>query len=534
VTPDRLEESDAIALPPAVLLSDRFELQELLGAGHFALVHLARDLSRQQRVAVKLLPRGSPAQEAIAAAHVAVERRLHRDVHDSNVLRTLEVIDCAVYHHSSGDDGGGLLSGDGGARGVVHAAIVMELAEGGQLFDYLQYGGGFDERLTRSCGQQLVSGLLACHSAGHAHYGLRPESLLLDADFELKVADCGIGRAVRRSADGVKQTRSSTALYMAPEVNTAAQSGATYDGMLADCWSVGVVLFMLAAGHPPYAQGSVSDPLFRLLHSADFAAFWAYHRQFGFAVSEQLQELLTGLLQVNPDCRLSMAKASEHPWLQGEKLSPQSLQKVMAGRQQSMRNPQVVRDAAQQAHARLEQQQQRLSEDAGAEELEPCDSCSPQQRDVDSGLVQPPPLLAPTLGVVPLPRAAAPRRAVSVLSSSATVEILLPVYDPERTVATTTTLFSRLPVGQLKKELMTLLLLNHFLTTSDDEQRSLIASITTPSGLVRMRLQLWREEGGEQHGRVRIEFRRLQGDSAQFRQLFADLVLQMEDIIVSE
>ena len=364
---------------------------------------------------------------------------------------------------------------------------------------------------------------------------------------------------------------------MAPEVIDA-QTGAAYDGLQADSWPVGAVLFVMTAGWPPYSvPDGRRDKFFRRLRDGAFATFWGYHRECGFAPSPLLQDLLTRLLQINPRNRLSIADAAQHPWLQGEKLSPQALQEVMAARKERMRNPQVMLDAAQQAQPRV-QPQPLVSEQA--DDMHSASSPSHQHLDAGSAVTHCPPLLASALGVVPLSRAAAmPRRLVPAAStqrswqeerkeaaapvaanvlrtqpvalqgratplssaqlatavdadSTAAADASLPVYDPELTLPTATTLFSRLPAAELTKRLIELLRLNHIDTTCDDKQRSITGSISTPSGLSCLRLQLWREKGEEENGSIRIEFRRLQGDSAQYRQIFADLLLQMDGIVV--
>jgi serine/threonine protein kinase len=58
---------------------------------------------------------------------------------------------------------------------------------GGELFDFLNLTGKFDETLTRTYFGQLVSGLEACHNVGVAHRDLKPENLLLGNNFVLKV-----------------------------------------------------------------------------------------------------------------------------------------------------------------------------------------------------------------------------------------------------------------------------------------------------------------------------------------------------------
>ena len=65
--------------------------------------------------------------------------------------------------------------------------LVLELAVGGEMFDFLQYTGSFEESIARSYFHQLIDAVEACHRVGIAHRDLKLENLLLDENFVLKV-----------------------------------------------------------------------------------------------------------------------------------------------------------------------------------------------------------------------------------------------------------------------------------------------------------------------------------------------------------
>jgi len=69
--------------------------------------------------------------------------------------------------------------------------IVLELAQGGELFDFVSMSGKFDEPIARYYFKQFMEGLLYCHQSGIAHRDLKPENLLLDNEYILKIADFG-------------------------------------------------------------------------------------------------------------------------------------------------------------------------------------------------------------------------------------------------------------------------------------------------------------------------------------------------------
>lgn len=69
--------------------------------------------------------------------------------------------------------------------------IVLELAQGGELFDFVANSGRFNEKVARAYFHQLIDALKYLHTAGIAHRDLKPENIMLDKNFNLKVADFG-------------------------------------------------------------------------------------------------------------------------------------------------------------------------------------------------------------------------------------------------------------------------------------------------------------------------------------------------------
>jgi serine/threonine protein kinase len=98
--------------------------------------------------------------------------------------------------------------------------IVLELATGGELFDYVAIGGRYSEEVCRFYFRQLIDGLYYVHSNGVTHRDLKPENLLYDGDFNLKIADFGFAAPLYgRDGSGFLKTRLGTESYMAPEIH---------------------------------------------------------------------------------------------------------------------------------------------------------------------------------------------------------------------------------------------------------------------------------------------------------------------------
>ena len=116
--------------------------------------------------------------------------------------------------------------------------LVLEYAPGGELFDILYYTSALKEVVARTYFKQIINGLEACHNANVVHRDLKPQNLLLDSKFNLKITDFGLSKIIQSDADAIGPRG-----YQAPELLLNQK----YDAKC-DIFSVGVILFILMAG----------------------------------------------------------------------------------------------------------------------------------------------------------------------------------------------------------------------------------------------------------------------------------------------
>jgi serine/threonine protein kinase len=287
-----------------------YVIKETLGEGGFSKVKLGVHEKTGEKVALKILKNKSKltkhVQKQVEREITAMQKLDHR-----NILKMKEVDWDATYVKKNGKE-------------VKIILIVLELATGGELFEFLSYSGCFEESVARTYFQQLIGGLEYSHDKGVVHRDLKPENLLLNDEFILKLADFGFSSlvAAASSPDGSKlmYTECGTPGYMAPEM----LKGKGYDGFAADIWACGVILFIMLAGFPPFQKPAESDWWFNKLANNKHALFWQAHSRSAY-FSDQTKDFINKILEPVPAKRISIADMKKHPWFKGPTVTPAAL-----------------------------------------------------------------------------------------------------------------------------------------------------------------------------------------------------------------
>jgi serine/threonine protein kinase len=210
----------------------RYRIERKLGQGAMGVVYLATDKLTSRSVALKLI---NPAlvNSASARERFIREGLIARDIRHKSVV--------AVYDVSE-------------AEGQYY--IVMEFLTGetlrSWLHRFLQAGNDIPYDLAEKIIRNILEGLDAAHVAGVVHRDIKPENVMLTGspeggDFSLKILDFGIARAVDSAAVITTSTSTGTALYMAPEQKTAADTV----GPPADLYAVTAIFYELLLGVAP-------------------------------------------------------------------------------------------------------------------------------------------------------------------------------------------------------------------------------------------------------------------------------------------
>ncbi|MBG0716641.1 Stk1 family PASTA domain-containing Ser/Thr kinase [Microbacterium sp. 2C] len=215
------------------VLSDRYEVGELIGRGGMASVYRGRDLTLGREVAIKIL-------ESDLAADATFRTRFRLEAQAASRMSHPTIV--RVY--DAGEDTE--TDADGNTRAVPY--IVMELVSGQTLKDIIAAGPvTIDDAIRYTDG--ILEALEYSHRAGVVHRDIKPGNVMVTSAGQVKVMDFGIARAVSDSSSTVAETTAilGTAAYFSPEQ----AKGEPVDSR-ADVYSAGVVLYELLTGRPPF------------------------------------------------------------------------------------------------------------------------------------------------------------------------------------------------------------------------------------------------------------------------------------------
>ncbi|KAF8726834.1 hypothetical protein HU200_019314 [Digitaria exilis] len=262
-----------------------------------------RELGRGQ-FGVTYLATHKPTGRRYACKSIAARKLAHRDDVD-DVRREVQIM-----HHLTGHRNIVELRGAYEDRHSVN--LVMELCEGGELFDRIIARGHYSERAAAALCREIVSVVHSCHSMGVMHRDLKPENFLFlnkREDSPLKATDFGLS-VFFKPGEKFKDLVGS-AYYVAPEVLKRRY------GAEADIWSAGVILYILLSGVPPFwaeNEDGIFDAVLR--GHIDFASDpWP-------SISNSAKDLVKKMLRQDPKERLTAAEILNHPWIREDGEAP--------------------------------------------------------------------------------------------------------------------------------------------------------------------------------------------------------------------
>lgn len=196
--------------------------------------------------------------------------------------------------------------------------IITELMLGGELFDRIVTKTFYNEKDAKDVCKILFTAIAYCHDQNVAHRDLKPENLLLvskTCDKDIKIADFGFAKKVIHEESLF--TQCGTPEYVAPEILRNVPYGTK-----ADMWSLGVIIYTLLGGYPPFYEEDQMK-LFKKIKRGSYT----FHEEYWSTISVEAKEMIAGMLTVNPRKRLNAKECLASPWMKGcdETLSQRDL-----------------------------------------------------------------------------------------------------------------------------------------------------------------------------------------------------------------
>ncbi|CAK7201120.1 MAPK-activated protein kinase Srk1 [Sporothrix eucalyptigena] len=307
---------------------ERWELLEKMGDGAFSNVYRARDKTGAypNDVAIKVVRKYE--MNSTQRANILKEVTIMRKLDHPNIVRLLEFSEAKQYYY-----------------------IVLELAPGGELFHQIVKLTYFSEDLSRHVIIQVAKALEYLHEEqGVVHRDIKPENILFypipfvesknpkprqagdedkvdEGEFipgkgaggigQIKIADFGLSKVIWETNT---TTPCGTVGYTAPEI--------VKDEMYSksvDMWALGCVLYTLLCGFPPFYDESI-EVLTEKVAKGQFTFLSPWWDD----ISKSAQDLISHLLDVNPERRYTITEFMNHPWIRASGPTPRDEKKLGA------------------------------------------------------------------------------------------------------------------------------------------------------------------------------------------------------------
>jgi serine/threonine-protein kinase len=213
------------------LLNNRYQMLEKLGSGGMAVVFRARDSMLERYVAIKVLRADYTTEEGFQE-RFRQEARAAANLSHPNIVTV----------HDFGIDRGYLF-------------IVMEHIPGTDLKSLLRRRGRFNVDEAIPLLVQACAGIGYAHRAGLVHCDVKPHNMLVTPDWRLKVTDFGIARALAT----IHPDERSDTVWGSPQYFSPEQAAGEPPSPASDVYSLGVVLYELLTGTPPFTGATAQE-----------------------------------------------------------------------------------------------------------------------------------------------------------------------------------------------------------------------------------------------------------------------------------
>lgn len=259
-----------------------YTLKAVIGQGGFAQCYEVVDNQAQAKYAAKII-RKADLTKPKNRQKLLTEIKIHLSVHHKHIVKL----------HNYFED-----------KSFVF--LVMELCPNKSVMDLLRKTKRMEERHAKIFIAQILSALEYLHNeCSVVHRDMKLGNLFLDEGFNIKVGDFGLAALI--DSEERKKTICGTPNYIAPEVLFNSEGGHSFE---VDIWSLGVILYTLLVGKPPFQKNDVKE-IYKSIKTN------SYEFPPDCSVSEEAKDLIRSLLETDPEKRPKIPEIYRSRFLSG-------------------------------------------------------------------------------------------------------------------------------------------------------------------------------------------------------------------------
>ena len=275
-----------------------YKIGKVLGQGGFGKVNLGLNILTGRVVAIKSFDKNIRTKygDKINMDKILYEINLMRKLNHQNITKILETFEDKQFYF-----------------------IIMEYINGGNLFSYVKKRRKLSEKVAKFIFRQIMLGIKHIHSKLIVYRDIKLENILIDMNNKIQICDFGIG-IILSSENEILHHYCGTPMYIAPEIILNYKKEG-YKGFPVDIWSAGIALYIMVSGNLPFNLDEYTQDL--CINNQENSAKnqklkdEILHKEPKYIenISNELRDLLKGLLNKDPNKRFNCEQILNHPWL---------------------------------------------------------------------------------------------------------------------------------------------------------------------------------------------------------------------------
>ena len=274
----------------------------MIGQGAFGKVNLGLNVLTGRVVAIKSFNKKNLDKNKKDLSRILYETNLMKKLDHPNVTKIFETFENDNYF-----------------------LISMEYINGGNLFSYVKKRRKISEKISKYLFRQIILGLNHIHSHNIVHRDIKLENILIDFKNNIKICDFGIG-TILKSPDDLLYEQWGTPIYMSPEILLSNKNNNIgYKGFPVDIWACGIALYIMLSGTFPFIVDDKGSEISSFNDKSNKSEAY-YNKEIKLAIinnepneieniSTEAKDLLNGILNKDPNKRLTIEQILSHPWL---------------------------------------------------------------------------------------------------------------------------------------------------------------------------------------------------------------------------